>query len=153
MNSYNGFSGAQRSAAQRWLNVQWASGLLEKPKLCCACGQDVGVIDAHAEDYSLPFAAGKTDEFHLCFPCHIALHCRFRNAQAWDNYLALVAAGGRTQPFFSRNFPLFISRYFGAPQLPLQTIQEHWIIGDTPARLVLNEIDGWLLAHTGKGWR
>jgi hypothetical protein len=62
--------------------------------VCCACGQDKGVIDAHAEDYSEPFAAGKTDEFHLCFTCHMILHCRFRNRSAWDRYRDAIRAGG-----------------------------------------------------------
>jgi hypothetical protein len=44
---------------------------LARPVKCCACGQEHGVIDAHAEDYSDPFAPGKTDQFPLCYRCHM----------------------------------------------------------------------------------
>jgi hypothetical protein len=71
MKDYNGFSSAQRNGAQAWLRAEWASGRLAKPVRCCACGQDQGVIDAHAEDYSAPFRAGVTDGFHLCYVCHM----------------------------------------------------------------------------------
>lgn len=154
MSAYNGFSGALRAQAQRWLNAQWAAGTLARPTVCCACGQDEGVIDAHAEDYGLPFAAGKTDEFHLCFACHMAVHCRFRNPRAWDAYRRAVAKGARTAPFATRHFPLFLQMFetdWSAPAVPhvwSWARPETWV-KEKP----LDVIDGWLLANTGKGWR
>lgn len=145
MKAYNGFPGTLRDKAQRWLNQQWAGGTLARPAWCVACGQAVPPIDAHAEDYSMPFAAGKTDEFHLCFCCHMAVHCRFRDPKAWDDYRNLVALGAR-YPAIGRNFPQFIAWFTGKEEPPLAQ-------GAAPARLVLDEIDGWLLANTGKGWR
>lgn len=152
MKPYNSYSGDLRTAAQRWLNAEIASGRMTRPTLCIACAQNQGVIDMHAEDYSQPFAAGKTDEFHLCFPCHMAVHCRFRSPEAWDAYRAMVARGDRTKPFMTRNFPTFISLYFRNPT-QLDLVQPFYQHGEAPERLVLDEIDGWLLAHTGKGWR
>ena len=86
MNSYNGFSPSQRNKAQKWLNEQWKSGTLLRPSKCCACGKAEGIIDAHAEDYSEPFAAGKTDQYHLCRKCHLHVHRRFANPNAWIKY-------------------------------------------------------------------
>lgn len=95
MKDYNGYSGAQRAKAQKWLNAEWKAGRLARPAVCSACGQDQGIIDAHAEDYSEPFAAGKTDEFHLCRVCHTQVHRRFRYPAVWVAYRAAVAKGGR----------------------------------------------------------
>lgn len=107
LSSYNGFSGEQRDKAQRWLNEQWASGRLARPCKCVACGQTAGVIDAHAEDYSEPFAAGKTDEFHLCYLCHLVLHCRRQNRAMWLRYRKDIASGIIFAPFYSRSWPRF----------------------------------------------
>ena len=111
MNPYNGFTGAQRDKAQRWLNQQWALGALKRPIECVACGQDQGVIDAHAEDYSEPFRAGVTDAFHLCFVCHMMVHCRYRNEPVWRNYRDCVEFGFRARAFFNRNWPGFQKEY------------------------------------------
>ena len=91
MNSYNGFTPSQRVKAQNWLNKQWANGTLARPAKCCACGQTEGLIDAHAEDYSEPFEAGKTDQFHLCRKCHMHVHRRFANPQSWLRYKESVS--------------------------------------------------------------
>ena len=107
MKSYNGYTAAQRNKAQAWLNSQWRAGKLAKPTVCHACGQDQGVIDAHAEDYSEPFAAGKTDQNHLCFQCHMMLHCRFRNLDKWRWYKEAVADGMTFEPYFKRDFGRF----------------------------------------------
>lgn len=108
MKDYNGFSATQRNRAQRWLNQQWALGTLQRPRVCVACGQDHGVIDAHAEDYSEPFRAGVTDGFHLCFTCHMMVHCRHRNEERWLQYREIIESGHRlTMPFMMRNWPMF----------------------------------------------
>ncbi len=135
MKSYNGFTPQQRNAAQSWLNRQWSAGTLERPCKCCACGQTEGIIDAHAEDYSLPFSAGKTDEFHLCFRCHMMVHCRHRNPRAWQRYRDAIAAGQRFAPFLRRNFPGFCAEHLDAwaPRLD--------VVGDPPERDLLGEIE------------
>lgn len=106
MKAYNGFPPEQRNKAQAWLNSQWKAGLLARPTCCHACGQTEGRIDAHAEDYSEPFAAGKTDQYHLCYRCHMAVHCRFRNNEAWQTYKDHVREGRIYEPIWN-NFPLF----------------------------------------------
>jgi len=127
---YNGFPGTQRDKAQAWLRVQWASGALKKPSQCVACGKKSGRIDAHAEDYSEPFAGGKTDEFHLCFACHMAVHCRFRNPDFCATYVAQVRKG-------------YVAPLYGWPawEEAMNGAQVRWIgPGVLPGRDVLGEI-------------
>lgn len=107
MKAYNGFTANQRNKAQAWLNAQWKAGLLEKPSKCCSCGIEKGIIDAHAEDYSEPFAAGKTDQYHLCYRCHMMLHCRHRNPKNFEMYCELVNDGTQFHPFYIRNWDVF----------------------------------------------
>src|SRR6185437_7567205 len=102
MKDYNGFSGKQRNRAQAWLNKQWNTGRLPRPSICVACGQNEGTIEAHAEDYSEPFRAGVTDQFHLCSTCHRQVHARCRNPEAWREYRENVEAGGRKKIYASK---------------------------------------------------
>lgn len=131
MKDYNGYSGAQRDKAQRWLNAQWAAGAFPRPSRCCACGQTHGIIDAHAEDYSEPFAHGKTDEYPLCFVCHMMVHCRFRHPAAWAAYRRHIGNGYLFQPFYTRNFPLFQKLYLG-DTFPLESMLKGMIPGRRP---------------------
>jgi hypothetical protein len=107
MNSYNGFSPEQRNKAQRWLNKQWAAGTLKRPDHCVACGQTEGIFDAHAEDYGEPFQAGVTDGYHLCFRCHMTVHCRFRAKNEWNEYRRVIREGYVFPPVFKRDFGTF----------------------------------------------
>lgn len=135
MNSYNGFSPETRNRAQNWLRKQWQSGALDKPARCCACGQDQGIIHAHAEDYSEPFRAGVTDEYHLCFVCHMMVHCRFKNRRAWKRYCDAVARGLRSAPTYANNFYAFKAAFLDKnPELQM-TVQ-----GEIPKRLALQEL-------------
>ena len=92
LQDYNGFSGAQRERSQRWLNKEWKEGRLPRPSECAACGKADGKIQAHAEDYSAPFRAGVTDQFHLCRTCHFKVHYRARNEKNWRDYRAKIEA-------------------------------------------------------------
>jgi hypothetical protein len=137
MNSYNGFSGAQRARAQRWLTEMWGRGILPRPCRCVACGQENGIIDAHTEDYSEPFRAGKTDEWPLCFRCHMMLHCRFSHPDAWARYRAQIAGGMRFAPMVERNFYRFRADHlFGATSVPFTV---HEPREDILARIVAGE--------------
>lgn len=144
MKDYNGFSGFQRGRAQSWLNAQWASGKLARPKVCCACGQTEGVIDAHAEDYSEPFTAGKTDGFHLCFICHMMVHCRFRNPLAWKRYVEAIERGVRFVALGGRNFPRF-SALFLSGDIMRAAHTMHAPPADSPLRRISDP------AHVGDG--
>ena len=135
MRAYNGYSERDRRRAQAWLNRQWQSGVLARPAQCAACGQGQGIIDAHAEDYSEPFAAGKTDQFHLCFTCHMMVHCRFRRPDDWLYYKAVIESGGCYGPVFIRDIGGFRAKHIGGKR-PLPDYQ-----GQFRQSLVLEEID------------
>lgn len=98
MNEYNGFSGKQRELAGKWLNEQWSTGAIPKPSGCCVCGQTNGVIHAHSEDYSLPFMAGKTDKYPVCFNCHMIIHCKKHNQALYEKYQYLILTGTQFLP-------------------------------------------------------
>ena len=135
MRTYNGFSGGQRRKAQAWLRRQWDARTLERPFRCAACGQDRGIIDAHAEDYSEPFAAGKTDQFHLCFTCHMMVHCRFSSLDDWQYYKAVIQSGGRYAPAFTRDIGGFRAKHIGEKCPPPDDR------GKFQGRFVLDEIE------------
>jgi hypothetical protein len=112
VNWYNGFSPAQRNRAQAWLRQQWAAGR-PRPRVCCACGQDRGVIDAHAEDYTEPFG-DHIDRYPLCYRCHMMVHCRFRCSEAWDAYRRAIRAGAGYEPIYTRSFGIVAAQLDGA---------------------------------------
>jgi hypothetical protein len=135
MRPYNGFSGRQRSRAQTWLNRQWKAGALARPMRCVACGQSRGIIDAHAEDYSEPFGAGKTDQYHLCFTCHMMVHCRFSSQEDWHYYKSVILNGGRYAPIYKRDIGGFRARHTRGKH-PVPDEQ-----GRPPKQPILDEID------------
>src|SRR3984885_11802024 len=111
LKTYNGFNGEKRARAQSWLNSQWRSGALARPVACTACDQTAQPIDAHAEDYSEPFRKDVTDAFHLCFICHMMVHCRHRNQEAWRISRHMVESGGRAIPVGGRHFRAFQQKF------------------------------------------
>lgn len=144
MKSYNGFSPEHRNRAGAWLRQQWAAGL-PRPSKCCACGQTEGIFDAHAEDYSEPFMAGKTDQYPLCFTCHMMVHCRFRNRAEWNHYREMIADGFRGAPSFKRDFQTFAKNYLNGPRF----LESLFTAGEPPKIFPLDEIDVWL-SQNGK---
>ena len=130
MKSYNGFPPAQRLKAQAWLNAEWAAGRIPRPSKCCACGQDRGEIQAHAEDYSEPFTAAKLLAYPLCLRCHLMLHCRFRHPVAWDRYRASIRSGVTFGP----------ARGFNDVMAQLSGGAVRWTQHERPKRAVLDEI-------------
>jgi hypothetical protein len=134
---YNGFSGRQRSRAQTWLNRQWKSGALSRPVQCVACGQSRGIIDAHAEDYSEPFAAGKTDQYHLCFTCHMMVHCRFKYPIDWRYYAGIIRQGGRYAAIYKRNIGTLKARHLSGKQPAPDEL------GASPQSSILHQIGAW----------
>lgn len=107
MKDHNGFSGAQRLRALAWFKREIAQGRREAaPKACEACTQTQGVLMFHSEDYSEPFG-DHIGRHGLCFRCHMMIHCRFKNPEAWADYKAHVRAGRIFHPI-GRNFGQFL---------------------------------------------
>ena len=90
----------------------------------------------------MPFAAGKTDEFHLCFICHMMVHCRFGNPTAWLRYVAAIEAGVRFSALKGRNFPVFRNRFLNS----YMGLAPH-TVGEAPAARPLRRIDPSLPAQ------
>ncbi len=83
-NSYNGFTSEQRARAFRWFKQECAAGRCRSYVSCDACGQTKGV-HAHSEDYSAPYG-DHIGQYAVCFRCHMMIHCRFKNPEAWETY-------------------------------------------------------------------
>ncbi len=92
-NPYNGFTGAQRRRGEQVLQVLRRNGVLPAPERCALC-DTTGRITYHAEDYFDPFAL-----VSLCFPCHMALHARFKSPDRWRKRLDANANTPRIAEF------------------------------------------------------
>jgi hypothetical protein len=103
MSEYQGWTGKQRVRALNWLNREYKAGRRVRPTICDGCGQRVGVIEAHSEDYSEPFG-DHIGGLGLCYRCHMALHCRFKAPEAWVLYRQAICCGVRFAPFLKRNW-------------------------------------------------
>jgi hypothetical protein len=104
VNSYNGFSPGQRTAALRWLNAEYAAGRRARPTSCDVCGQTRGLIEAHSEDYSGPPFGANIGAFGLCYRCHLMIHCRFSAPAAFLAYIESLEAG-HVWPPTGRSWP------------------------------------------------
>lgn len=84
-NAYNGFTGAERRKAEQVIQVLRRRGHIEKPVVCDLCGSKTRV-GFHGEDYFDPFSM-----IRVCFPCHMAIHGRFKSVAKWLERLDLHA--------------------------------------------------------------
>ena len=133
MNPYNGFPGAQRIRARKWLNAEYAAGRRQRPTRCDACTQTAGLIQAHSEDYSSPFG-DHIGAYGLCYVCHMMIHCRFRAPGVWRRYQDRVRSGWRVVPRQARaDWGLVLSVLRGG--------EFSWEGARTPAPDILDRID------------
>jgi len=75
--------------------------------VCDACGQTEGPIEAHSEDYSEPFG-DHIGCFGLCYRCHMVIHTRGKDPEAWATYKHHVALGRIFHPI-GKNFRRFVA--------------------------------------------
>ena len=118
MKSYNGFTAKQRMDAFNWLKAEYLAGRRQKPTQCDCCEQDKGIVEHHSEDYSAPYGSN-IGEYALCFVCHMMVHCRFRNLNAWENYKQLVIDGANFTAYRYRDFNGFVAEFLEGPIKPL----------------------------------
>jgi len=109
---YNGFSPRHRSKAGRWYTKQLREGKRTKPERCDACLRTGASVAGHSEDYREPFG-DHIGAVSLCYPCHMAIHCRFTMPEEFERYRQGVADGNRF-PEVGRNFYAFM-RLFKDP--------------------------------------
>ena len=96
MRPYNGYGGKERILKAEARRRRRADGLPAHPKGPCAlCGDPTVLLEAHAEDYSLPYCWDPPAEYALCRTCHKnKLHKRFSNPSDWKAWKAHVRRGG-----------------------------------------------------------
>ncbi len=80
-NPYNGFTGAERRRGEQVLQVLRRRGIIARPAACDICGKTER-IGYHGEDYYDPFSMVR-----VCFPCHMAIHRRFKSPEKWQALL------------------------------------------------------------------
>jgi hypothetical protein len=119
--------------ALRWSRAEYAAGRRHAPLVCDACGQDEGPIEAHSEDYSEPFGS-HIGEPALCFRCHVAVHCQFKNPVAWEAYKLQVR---QRRVFAARSLqpPAARQSVAARPQMPLHTVDLDKLTRNTARQL------------------
>ena len=111
MKAYNGFSPAQRYRALAYHKNQIKAGLKPPKPVCCdGCGQTEGLLSWHSEDYSEPYG-DHIGQHGVCYVCHMMIHCRFRNKNAWEAYKQNIAQGLCAPAMHSNNFHQFCHMY------------------------------------------
>ena len=117
MNSYNGFTPAQRMKALQWSKQQVALGLRDKkPESCDICGQRNGFLCRHSENYSEPFG-DHIGELGLCYICHMMIHCRFKNPDKWASYKKTIAENMRYVAYKGANWLRFKKEFLSKHEI------------------------------------
>jgi hypothetical protein len=94
MGPYNGFSGAQRARAERWINREINAGRLVWPTACVICGRTDCLYQFHAEDYGEPFGPHVV-QFGVCIRCHQWIHRREAKPVGYAAYVDEVTSEAR----------------------------------------------------------
>lgn len=104
MKSYNGFTPYQREQGDKLLKQAIAEGRKPKATKCCMCGQRLGILHYHCEDYSPENVV--EDAVCMCWLCHMMLHCYHRNPAAVIKYFTQVLAGVKFPAVWRHNFKI-----------------------------------------------
>lgn len=93
---YNGYSETERRAkGEERARLLRAGALPEHPSACMLCGDPDVPVEAHSEDYSVPYLWDPPAVYWLCVHCHRhKLHRRFLSPDTWRAFLAHVRRGG-----------------------------------------------------------
>lgn len=95
MDYYNGYSEAERLTKLKAQHIREDQGLGSHPPGPCAiCSDPKARLEAHDEDYSLPYLWEPPAQYAVCHRCHSRLHSRFRFPQVWEAHKAHVRRGG-----------------------------------------------------------
>lgn len=96
---YNGFTEKERNKGERIIKKAEKEGRLtdRHATICKMCGQDKGVREYHAEDYSPDKILD--DVIPLCWRCHRHIH-RKNKGPKWHEYEEMLKRGERAEPFY-----------------------------------------------------
>jgi hypothetical protein len=100
-----------------------ASGEFQRPPVCVGCGataEEGFHMQAHNEDYHHPLRC-----VGICFSCHMAIHHRFKDLEAWRIYRDLAANGH--QPFKGRDYWGWLRHWTSLKKLPAPSpVRKTW---------------------------
>lgn len=102
LESYNGYTSKERD--KKYQEYKRLRGLgLTPPEVgpCQLCGDPTVPVEAHSEDYSLPYEFGPPAEYMICGSCHYWLHARFGKPAAWMQFKSHLSRGGYAREFSS----------------------------------------------------
>ena len=116
MGPYNGYQGRERDRKAAARRRRRADGLPAHPRGPCALCRDPTVpLEAHAEDYSLPYRWEPPAEYALCRTCHKnKLHKRFSNPSDWEAWKAHIRRGGRSSDLATPDIAAELKAYKAA---------------------------------------
>lgn len=146
MKSYNGFTAGRRQQAYNWLKLRISEGARASASAPCdACGQTEGRFDLHSENYAAPYGP-HIGEFTLCYPCHMMVHCRHRDAARFNAY-AYMAQQGHCLANPPQSWPVFRGKMLAGEAIWM------WAESTRPDRLLLSEIARGDLDPRSRGGR
>jgi len=112
-NPYNGFTPEQRTAGGNWYRTRKRNGIIPTPTTCKVCHRHGGTVNGHSEDYSAPYGP-HIGEHHLCYPCHMAVHARFKHPEPFRRYATQMREGRQhpdTNNYSNWIAPFLATRY------------------------------------------
>ena len=103
MNEYNGFDGKTRVRNSRLIEKAVEAGLKEDrhETTCWICGQDKGIREYHAEDYSEENIVEESKI--ICWRCHRHIHA-VKRSDNWHKYEADVEKGIVGKPVYNKRY-------------------------------------------------
>lgn len=128
-NPYNGFTPNERTTAGNWYVSRKRRGLIPKPTTCHSCLREGGTVNGHSEDYSAPYG-DHIGAHHVCYPCHMAIHARFKYPEAWLRYRAAMRAGAQYPDTsqYGQWIRLFLASHY-APPIVNESRDATWLDG------------------------
>lgn len=136
MNPYNGYTGKEREAKLRAQHARVKRGFpAHPPGPCSICQDPTAPVEAHAEDYSLPYLWEPPAEYALCRLCHRdRLHKRFLKPDIWAAHKAHVRRGGYSsdvrRPEIVRELDAFRKAWRNGETLELRQLRPRIVPAD-----------------------
>ena len=102
MDFYNGYTSRERDKKYQEYKRRRLLGLTP-PELgpCQLCLDPSAPVEAHSEDYSLPYLWTPPAEYMICRSCHSWLHKRFKQPAVWALFKDHLRRGGYAREFAS----------------------------------------------------
>ncbi|HXF25558.1 MAG TPA: hypothetical protein VN602_13610 [Gemmatimonadaceae bacterium] len=112
MNPYNGYTGKEREAKLRAQHARVKRGFpAHPPGPCSICQDPTAPVEAHSEDYSLPYLWEPPAEYTVWFPVgtNANTYSENENSSATFELRVMVTSGG----LVATSSPLFITVQIG----------------------------------------